>query len=677
MVPSTPRPSRPTRLPRGPVALWRALPFTAQLLVVGMLVGLLWFLASRAANEQRLEDARERNALLVRLQRAQVIAGGLGNAVLGMSRAHRGYLLSGRPEFLDDYARQRAAFESGAQRLLDVAPSGKVAVDLDAMRTALTQWRERAFIPNVARRRTEGLTAFDEGRPGAAGVLLGATLMDSVTTIHDRLARDIREEVQAVELLVEEAASREEWEVFLTSTGALAVMLLLLTLLMRLVQRELAQVIGAAEALGAGRYRDARLPDARSAPNREVARLAGTFDALAASIEERERQLQDDIVKLKELDRLKRDFVSTVSHELRTPLTSMRGAIGLILGGKVGEVPPKGQELLRIAMTNTERLIRLINDILDVEKADAGQMALRHDPLRIRPLVDTTLAGLDVFAREHGVTLVITGAPGADAAVTGDADRLVQVLTNLISNAVKYSPRGAAVEVEIAPGEGVVSLRVRDHGPGLPEEFTGRIFGRFQQAGGADSRRSGGTGLGLNIARTIVELHGGRIGFEPADGGGTVFWFTLPTAPETPAAVPAQPAVMAGPGAAAPDQRRAVLVVEDDPSMRDVLVALVDQVARPIPVHSAEAAQEVLAREAVAAIILDPGLPGMDGFSFAKRLRQDPRLRTLPVFLFSAREYDPEELRRGGIRAADAYVKTRDAEALLFDRLRLELAKTR
>lgn len=673
MVQSAPAAARPVP---APVALWRALPFTAQLLAIGMLVGLLWFLASRAANEQQLRAARERNAALVRLQRAEVIAGGLGTAAQGMSRAHRGYLLSGQQEFLEEYARQRAAFDLGARRLLDIAPTGQVSLDIDAMRAALARWRELAFIPNVALRRAEGLRAFEQGRPGAAGVLLGAALMDTVTAIHDRLARDIREEARLVEAEIEEAASRDEWEVFLTSTGALAVLLLLLTLLMRLVQRELALVVRAAEALDAGRYRDARLPDARTAPNREVAQLAATFEQLAASIEERERQLQEDIVKLKELDRLKRDFVSTVSHELRTPLTSMRGALGLILGGKVGEVPPKGQELLRIAMTNTERLIRLINDILDIEKADAGQMALRHDPLRVRPLVDTTLAGLDAYARDHGVTLVVAGAPGADAAITGDADRLTQVLTNLISNAVKYSPRDAAVEVEIVPGDGVVSLRVRDHGPGIPEEFTGRIFGRFQQAGGADSRRSGGTGLGLNIARTIVELHGGRIGFEPAEGGGTVFWFTLPTVAEAPLRAPAAPAV-AGPGAAPRDQRKAVLVVEDDPSMRDVLVALVDQIARAIPVHSAEAAQEVLAREPVAAIILDPGLPGMDGFSFAKRLRQDPRLRTMPLFLFSAREYEPEELRRGGIRAADAYVKTRDAETVLFDRLRLELAKPR
>jgi DNA-binding response OmpR family regulator len=157
-----------------------------------------------------------------------------------------------------------------------------------------------------------------------------------------------------------------------------------------------------------------------------------------------------------------------------------------------------------------------------------------------------------------------------------------------------------------------------------------------------------------------VDLHGGQVGFEPAEGGGTVFWVTLPTV--TPLAVGA-------------DARAAVLIIEDDPSMRDVLVAQCEAIARPVPAQSAEAAFDLLERERVSAIILDPGLPGMDGLSFAQRLRKDPRLRTLPIFLFSAREYSAEELRASGIRATDAFVKTRDAEGVLFDRLRAELQK--
>jgi CheY-like chemotaxis protein len=357
---------------------------------------------------------------------------------------------------------------------------------------------------------------------------------------------------------------------------------------------------------------------------------------------------------------LKRDFVSTVSHELRTPLTSIRGALSLIVAGKVGEIPGRGRELLQIAMSNTERLIRLINDILDIEKMDAGQVTARRDRLKLRPLVETTIAGLESFAATGKVSLVLE--PGPDADIIGDADRLVQVLTNLVSNAVKFSPAEGRVELSIATDHSRATVSVRDHGPGIPEEFAKRIFGRFQQAGGADSRKSGGTGLGLNIAKAIMELHGGQIGFHPAEGGGTTFWASIPTVAPLPAGA---------------DTRPAVLIIEDDPSMRDVLIAQCDAIARPLPAQSAEAAFDLLDRERVAAIILDPGLPGMDGFDFARRLRRDPRHRGLAIFLFSAREYSEEQLRGAGIRATDAFVKSRDAEADLFDRLRSELASRR
>ena len=143
--------------------------------------------------------------------------------------------------------------------------------------------------------------------------------------------------------------------------------------------------------------------------------------------------------------------------------------------------------------------------------------------------------------------------------------------------------------------------------------------------------------------------------------GSTTFWVRLPTVI---------------PVSATRDARRAVLIVEDDASMRDVLVAMLDAIALPLAVRSAEAALEVLARDSVAAIVLDTDLPGMDGFAFARQLRQDPKLRTLPLFLFSAREHEPEALRVAGIRATDAYVKTRDSEAMLFERLRQTLQVT-
>lgn len=645
---------------RDPISAWRGLPLTAQLLAIGMLVSLAWFLAVRVAADRQEALARQRTTSLGELRRSEDAVERIGTALLTMSRAHRGFLLSGGEEFLDEVEGERISFDAAVATLLEDGTPAWVTREVGELQVALQAWLDSAYTPNARLRRARGLGAFDAGAPGAAGIVRGTVLMARAMAIQSGLRRALRADLQAIEDQVEAAQNADAWESLVIRMAALAIFLLLLTLILRLVRRALSQVVRAAEALEGGRYREARLPEVHRAPNRETAQLARTFGQLAASIEQRERQLQDDIEKLTELERLKRDFVSTVSHELRTPLTSVRGALGLILGGKVGEIPGRGRELLQIAMLNTERLIRLINDILDIEKIDAGHVAVRHDRLQLRPLLQTTVVGLESFAREHQVTLAVSTPAGTDAEVVGDADRLVQVLTNLVSNAVKYSPASAAVELSLTTDATSVTVRVRDHGPGISSEFAGRIFGRFQQASDPTLHRSGGTGLGLSIAKSIVELHAGTIGFEPAVGGGTSFWIRLPLAP-------AREVVS--------DTRRAILIVEDDPSMRDVLVAQFEAIARPIPVPSAEAALEVLEREVVVAIVLDPGLPGMDGLAFAQRIRQSEEHRRMPMFLYSAREYGAEELRAAGIRAADAFVKSRDAESILLDRMRHELLK--
>lgn len=627
-----------------------------------MLFGLGWFLVARRASERQQTELRAVTQRLSRLHTATLVATRIETGLREIASNHRGYLLTGDTAYLNAYARARLGLRVDIADLTELVPNPRTTLALDSLQTLLARWEDSSFVPNVARRRAGGLAAFAAGTPGARAIASGAAAMAVAQQLQAEVARNLRNATLQTELTVDADAAYYELANFFVWTAALAVFLLVLTLLMRLVARALAQVVAAAEALDAGAYARARLPDAQLAPNREMAHLATAFEQLAANIERRERQLQQDIVQLRELERLKTDFVSTVSHELRTPLTSMRGALGLILGGKVGELPAKGRDLLQIAMSNTERLIRLINDILDIEKMDAGQISLRRDRLRLRPLLETTCTGLEGFARDHRISLRITTAMDADADVIGDPDRLIQVFTNLLSNAIKFSPAEGTVELSIGLEQGQVRVRVCDFGPGIAPEFAERIFGRFQQAGGADSRKSGGTGLGLNIARGIVEQHSGAIGFEAAEGGGTVFWVTLP---------------IAAPYTGGDDARRVILIVEDDPSMRDVLVAHFEALARPIGVQSAEAALEVLSREPVGAIVLDPGLPGMSGLEFARTIRQDPKTRTLPVFLFSAREHPTDELRAAGIRASDAFVKTRDSEALLFDRVRLELQKRR
>ncbi len=228
------------------------------------------------------------------------------------------------------------------------------------------------------------------------------------------------------------------------------------------------------------------------------------------------------------IDRLKKEFVSTVSHELRTPVTSIQGALGLIRGGAVSV--DKTQGLVEIAHKNSERLVRLLNDILDVEKIEAGKMDFRFQPIPVRALLDEAVAANRSYGESYGVDMAIAGET-PDAVVRGDEDRLMQVMANLLSNAVKFSPKGGMVEVratlmETEPKR--VRISVADQGPGIPVEFRARMFGKFAQADATDARRLGGTGLGLSIVKLIVERHGGAVGFETELGQGTTFNVDLP-----------------------------------------------------------------------------------------------------------------------------------------------------
>jgi len=236
-----------------------------------------------------------------------------------------------------------------------------------------------------------------------------------------------------------------------------------------------------------------------------------------------------DLSERKEVDRMKNEFVSTVSHELRTPLTSIRGALGLMEGEVLGALSPEVMELLRVACSNTDRLIRLINDLLDLEKMESGRLELRMRALEPSRLVLTTVQGIQGMANDARVKVAVKEEVGFGQQVRGDEDRLVQVLTNLVSNAIKFSPSGGRVEVQLRPTP-LQALRfcVRDEGPGIPEESLPKLFGRFQQLDGGDARRKGGTGLGLAISKSIIEQHGGRIGVDSKVGAGSTFWFELP-----------------------------------------------------------------------------------------------------------------------------------------------------
>ncbi|HEX7560484.1 MAG TPA: ATP-binding protein, partial [Usitatibacter sp.] len=235
-----------------------------------------------------------------------------------------------------------------------------------------------------------------------------------------------------------------------------------------------------------------------------------------------------DITEEKRIEQMKSEFVSTVSHELRTPLTSIRGSLGLLVGGVAGPLPDAARSLVVIAESNCQRLIRLVNDILDSEKIESGKMAFEMRAMALGPLLDRVAESNESLARASRVTLRVISPPEPILG-TVDGDRFIQLVTNLVSNAVKFSPADAAVEIELSRrASGRARIEVRDRGPGIPKEFHSRMFQRFSQADASSSRARSGTGLGLSIAKSIVERLGGDIGFESAPGLGTTFFVELP-----------------------------------------------------------------------------------------------------------------------------------------------------
>jgi PAS domain S-box-containing protein len=237
--------------------------------------------------------------------------------------------------------------------------------------------------------------------------------------------------------------------------------------------------------------------------------------------------LATDITALKEVDRMKSEFVATVSHELRTPLTSIRGSLGLLASGITGVLPDKARELVNIAVQNCERLVRLVNDILDSEKMLSGKMDWTIRPLDLAELVQRSVRENEGYAAGHGVSIRLE-ITQAGTRVQADSDRLVQVITNLLSNACKFSPAGGVVEVSITRTGERLKVSVADRGAGVPRELQARLFERFAQLDSNDQRRRGGTGLGLSICRSIVEHMGGTIAFNERPGGGSIFFFELP-----------------------------------------------------------------------------------------------------------------------------------------------------
>jgi Amt family ammonium transporter len=252
-------------------------------------------------------------------------------------------------------------------------------------------------------------------------------------------------------------------------------------------------------------------------PFTEVGQIASRYNEVM-------RSLQNAVAKA---DRIKNEFISTVSHELRTPLTSIHASLDLVAEGVVGTIPPQSLELVNIARTNSDRLIRLINELLDIQKIESGSTTYNLRSVEIRTLVEQAIAANRDYADQLSVAIALQG-DAVRGRVEADPDRLIQVLTNLLSNAAKFSPPESTIRVSIDRRQSWIRVTVSDSGPGIPDAFRGQVFEKFAQADTSDNRRKSGTGLGLSISKAIVEKLGGRIGFETTLGKGSRFFVELP-----------------------------------------------------------------------------------------------------------------------------------------------------
>jgi PAS domain S-box-containing protein len=339
------------------------------------------------------------------------------------------------------------------------------------------------------------------------------------------------------------------------------------------------------------------------------------------------RTILRDVTAQREVDHMKDEFVSIVSHELRTPLTSIRGALGLLAGGMLGEVGDRGKRMLDVAITNTDRLVRLINDILDVERIESGAVPMA----RRRTSLDSIMALAEEVVRpladKAGVRLEVKSV---DADLNADSDRMVQTLTNIIGNAIKFSPQGACVTVDAIRSGGEAHIRVRDEGRGIPSDKIETIFERFQQVDATDAREKGGSGLGLAISRSIVEQHDGRIWAESTLGAGSVFHMTLPLYQrkneDTGETYPA-------PRTSSP----LVLICDDDEDIRTVLGAiLTERGYRVMSACDGETAVDLALEHRPAVVLLDLIMPGRyDGWATMAALKERAETRDIPIIIVS------------------------------------------
>jgi PAS domain S-box-containing protein len=391
-----------------------------------------------------------------------------------------------------------------------------------------------------------------------------------------------------------------------------------------------------------------------------------------------------DVSDRRLIERLKDEFISVVSHELRTPLTSISAALDLLAEGVLQNQPEAAQRMLTIAANNSDRLVRLINDILDIERIESGKIVMTKQACDAADLMHQSIEAVQEMAERAGIRLSVSPC---SVCLWADPDRIVQVLTNLLSNAIKFSEPGNTVWLTAETGDQAgttestdlpstphtpltvphILFKVRDQGRGIPADKLESIFERFQQVDASDSRQKGGTGLGLAICRSILQQHDGQIWTESVLGQGSTFCFTLP--------ISQNPERQGAPGSFEPlaycaleddpatQRSPRVLVCDDDPVIRSIVQTLLErQGYQVLTVASGqEAIQQAIAQQPDV-ILLNLIMPGMDGWQTLAVLKQQPTTQTIPVIIFSGLLPEPSETPHPDI--SDWIVKPPDLKGL-------------
>lgn len=353
----------------------------------------------------------------------------------------------------------------------------------------------------------------------------------------------------------------------------------------------------------------------------------------------------------KKIENIKNEFVSVVSHELRTPLTSIRGSLGLILGGSAGNFSEKAKTLLDIANNNCQRLLLLINDILDLEKIEAGKMDFKRDVINVKNLIMNSIIDNMLYSEKFHVKLEAEEID-PDITIKSDFDRLMQVMTNLISNAVKFSPSGETVKIKTDLINNSIRISVSNKGHGIPIDFQSKIFKKFSQADSTSTRAKGGTGLGLSICKTIVDSLGGKLNFVSLPNELTTFYVEMPIWKDEAEIAKNKKDLVdmieGGKNTIASNYKERLLICEDDMEQAKFISELLQTAGFDVDISKdAEGARKMLYKRHYHALLLDLILPDQDGITFIRELRKDSHTKDLPIIVLSMIAHSGKNLLNG------------------------------